>query len=164
MTKVNDMKRDLYHEKFLDVMTEWIGSKENRVEGKYYVLTLKDERFIRPPKATVTIGIWSIRDIVVRLMIRLAWFYKYPYSLEALIRRIEILDDKVFYVIPGDVVKVLEYIPWKKVLRKDEVKIEKLDDIFRLLDEISRYFSDDVKIDIGIIIENLKNYESYVEY
>jgi len=158
------MKRDLYHEKFLDVMTEWIGSKENRVEGKYYVLTLKDERFIRPPKATVTIGIWSIRDIVVRLMIRLSYFYKYPYSLDAVMRKLEVLKDKVFYVAPYAITEVIAYVPWKKVLRKDEVKIEKLDDIFRLLDEISRYFPDEAREDLVRLVNIVSSYESYVEY
>jgi hypothetical protein len=164
MTKVNDMKRDLYHEKFLDVMTEWIGSKENRVEGKYYVLTLKDERFIRPRKATVTIGIWSIRDIVVRLMIRLAWFYKYPYSLDAEMRKLEVLKDKVFYLVLGDIDKVVAYIPWKRLVKRDEININNPDDIFKLMKEISRYLPDEAREDIVRLVNIVSSYESYVEY
>jgi hypothetical protein len=154
------MSPDIYHEKWIETMGEWLSENEKNVEGKYYVLRLKNNK-----RATLSIGIWMIRNTLIkRLLIRLAWFYKYPYSLEALIRRIELLDDKVFYVAPYDVVEVIAYVPWKKVLRKDEVKIEKLDDIFRLLDEISRYFPDEARKDLDILIKNLRSYESYVEY
>jgi len=152
---------DLYHEKFIETMAEWINEKERNVERRYYVLRLRDGA----KRATLNIGVWTIKkDLVKRLLIRLAWFYKYPYSLEAEVRRVEMLNDKVFYVIPGDVVKVLAYVPWKKMLRKDEVKIEKPDDVFRLLDEISRYFPDDARNDLKRITKNLEKYESYVEY
>ena len=160
MTKVDKMSPDIYHDKFIETMQEWISEKEKNIERKYHVLKLRNDK-----RATLNIGVWTIkRDLVKRLLIRLAWFYKYPYSLEAEVRRVEMLNDKVFYVIPGDVVKVLAYVPWKKMLRKDEVKIEKPDDVFRLLDEISRYFPDDARNDLKRITENLKNYESYVEH
>jgi len=154
------MSPDIYHDKFIETMAEWIGSKENRVEGKYYVLKLRDNK-----RATLNIGIWTIeRDLVKRLLIRLAWFYKYPYSLEAEVRRIEILNDEVFYVSPYDVVEVIAYVPWKKILKRNEIIIEKPDDVFRFLDELSKYFPDEARKDLDILLKNLRSYESYVEY
>jgi hypothetical protein len=141
-------------------MGEWLSENEKNTEGKYYVLRLKNNK-----RATLNIGLWTIRNTLIkRLMIRLAWFYKYPNSLEALIRRIEVLDDKVFYVSPYDVVEVIAYVPWKKILRKDEVNINNLDDVFRLIEDISKYFPDEAKKDLDILIKNLRSYESYVEY
>jgi hypothetical protein len=148
--------RNIYHEKWIETMGEWLSEKEKNVERKYYVLRLGNKR------ATLNIGVWTKGDLVKRLMIRLTWFYKYP-SLEALIRRIEVLDDRIFYVSPYDVVKVLDYTVYR-VLRKNEVKIDNPDDVLRLVEKISKYFSDETKKDLNRIIKNLKNYESYVEY
>ena len=160
MTKVNKMSPDIYHEKFIEVMNEWIVENKRNVEGRYYVLRLRNDK-----RGTLSVGIWTIKgDLVKRLLVRLAWFYLYPSLKDAEIRRIEVLGDKIFYVIPEDIVKVLEYVPWKKVIRRDEINIDSPDDIFRLLDEISKSFSDETRNDFKRITENLKNYESYVEY
>ena len=156
--------KDLYHEKWIEMMEKWIKSEENHTECKQYILTLKKIGIKKLPKAVITIVVWSVKDEIMRLMIELKWFYLYPYSLVAEERRIEVLRDEVYYVLLGDVVKVIEHVRLGKVLRKNEVDISNPDSIFHLIDEISKSFSDDVKIDIGIIIENLKNYESYVEY
>jgi hypothetical protein len=164
MTKVKKMCKEMYHERWIEVMEKWIKSEENHTEGKQYILTLKKIGVKKLPKAVITIGVWSVKDEIMRLMIELEWFYLYPYSLIAEERRIEVLRDEVYYVLLGDVVKVIEHVRLGKVLRKNEVDISNLDSIFHLIDEISKSFSDDVKIDIGIIIKNLKNYESYVEY
>jgi hypothetical protein len=158
------MYKEMYHERWIEVMEKWVKSEENHTECKQYILTLKKIGIKKLPKAVITIGVWSVKDEIMRLMIELKWFYLYPYSLSAEERRIEVLRDEVYYVLLGDVVKVIEYVGLGKVLRKNEVDISNLDSIFHLIDKISKSFSDDVKIDIGIIIENLKNYESYVEY
>jgi len=160
MTKVYKMSPDIYHEKFIEVMNEWIVENKRNVEGRYYVLRLRNNK-----RGTLSVGIWTIKeDLIKRLLVRLAWFYLYPSLKDAEIRRIEVLGDKIFYVIPEDIVKVLEYVPWKKVIRRDEINIDSPDDIFRLLDEISKSFSDETRNDLKRITENLKNYESYVEH
>ena len=164
MTKVNKMSPDIYHDKWIETMEKWVKSEENHTEGKHYILTLKKIGLVKSPKATITVGVWTVKDEIMRLMIELKWFYLYPYSLIAEERRIEVLEDQVYYVLLGDVVKVVEYAKLERTLRKNEIDISNPDSIFRLINEISERFSDDVKIDIGIIIKNLKNYESYVEY
>ena len=152
--------KDLYHEKWIETMSKWLSENEKNTEGRYFVLRLKNNK-----RATLNIGLWMIRNTLIkRLMIRLAWYYNYPYSLDAIIRRIEVLDDRIFYVAPYDVVEIIAYVPWKKILRKDEVKIDNLDDVFKLIDNISRYFSDEARKDLDILIKNLRSYESYVEY
>jgi hypothetical protein len=147
---------DFYHEKFIETMGKWILAEGN-VENRSFVMKLKLGRGV------ITIGIWTIKDKVVRLMIRLSHFYKFPYSLDTIIRRIEVLDDRIFYVAPYDVVRVLDYTVYR-VLRKDEVNISNLDDVFRLVNKFSKYLSDETQKDLNRIIEHLKKYESYVEY
>jgi hypothetical protein len=159
MTKVYKMSRDTYHEKWVETMGEWLSENEKNIEVKYFVL-----RFKNNTRATLNIGIWTVKEIVARLMIRLAWFYDYPYTLKAVRRRIDVLDDRIFYVSDYDIVEVLDYTVYR-VLRKEEIKIESPDDVFRFLDDISKYFQrDEAQKDLNRIIENLKKYESYVEY
>jgi len=154
------MSPDIYHEKFIEVMNEWIVENKRNVEGRYYVLRLRNNK-----RGTLSVGIWTIKeDLIKRLLVRLAWFYLYPSLKDAEIRRIEVLGDKIFYVIPEDIVKVLEYVPWKKVIRRDEINIDSPDQVLAFLNELSRYFSEESKKDLDILIKNLKAYESYVEY
>ena len=154
------MKTDLYHDKWIETMSEWISENEKNVEHKYYVLKLRDNK-----RATLNIGVWTVRNsLVKRLLVRLAWFYKYPYSLEAEVRRVEMLDDKVFYVAPYDIVNVIAYVPWKKMLRRDEIDINSPNSVFKLIEDISKYFPDEARKDLDILLKNLKSYESYVEY
>ena len=154
------MKPDPYHDIWHCVMGKWIlaEEKERNTEGRNFILKFKNGM-----RASITIGIWTVKETVTRLMIRLAWFYKYPHSLEAEIRRIEVLDDKVFYVSPYDVVRVLDYTVWK-TLNRNEVNINNPDNVFKLIDNISRYFSDEARNDLDRLTKNLKLYESYVEY
>jgi len=143
----------IYHEKF---MCEWT-TEEGNVEHKYYFLRLKNNT-----RAILNIRIWTVKETVARLTIRLAWFHKYPYD-EAEVRRIEILGDKIFYVSPYDVVKILDYVPFK-TLKRDEIDISNLDNVLRFIDNISRYFSDKAKNDLDRLVRNLRSYESYEEY
>jgi hypothetical protein len=146
------MRKMNYHEKFVRVVNE-ISKKGGKAELKYF--------FIRKPYVALNVAMWYTEDKVYRVMIEISWFYKYP-STEAIRRRIEILQDEVYYIISGDIVEVIASLTWKE-LSRDEIDISTPQNVLKLVKEIL-HLIEDTRKDLEKQIRNIELYESYVEY
>jgi replicative DNA helicase len=89
-------------------------------------------------------------------------FYRYPYTTDAIRRRIEMLEEKIFYISLDGEPKMMTDMTWGRRIRKNEIKIDP-QDIFRLMKEISRHMPETAKEDLNRLVEKLERYNRYAE-
>jgi translation initiation factor IF-1 len=157
MQRCIDMLPKAYDEKLYETIKRWAKSKERDEEIRRLIFRIEDGKI-----AIINIGIWTIENLIVRLVISVDLFYRYPYTTEAIRRRIEMLEEKMFYISLDDEPKMMTDMTWGKRMRKNEIKITP-QDILRLMKEISIHMPETTKEDLNRLIKKLERYNRYAE-
>ena len=147
----------VYDDKLYETTRRWVKAKDKDEESRRFVFRVEDEKM-----AIMNINIWTIRDLIVRLVISVDLFYRYPYTTEATRRRIEMLEEKMFYMKFDEEMKMLADVTWRRRIKRDEIKIDP-QDIFRLMREISKYMPETAREDLNMLIERLERHRRYTE-
>jgi len=151
------MMPKVYDDKLYETTRRWVKAKDKDEENRRLVFRIEDEKM-----AIMNINIWTIRDLIVRLVISVDLFYRYPYTTEATRRRIEMLEEKMFYMKFDEEMKMLADVTWRRRIKRDEIKIDP-QDIFRLMKEISKYMPETAREDLNMLIERLERHKRYAE-
>jgi len=146
-----------YDNKLYETIKRWAKSKERDEEIRRLVFRIENMKI-----AVMNIGIWTAEDLIVRLVISVDLFYRYPYTTDAIRRRIEMLEEKIFYISLDGEPKMMTDMTWGRRIRKNEIKIDP-QDIFRLMKEISRHMPETAKEDLNRLVEKLERYSRYAE-
>ena len=146
-----------YDNKLYETIKRWAKSKERDEEIRRLVFRIENMKI-----AVMNIGIWTAEDLIVRLVISVDLFYRYPYTTDAIRRRIEMLEEKIFYISLDGEPKMMTDMTWGRRIRKNEIKIDP-QDIFRLMKEISRHMPETAKEDLNRLVEKLERYNRYAE-
>jgi len=146
-----------YDDKLYETTRRWVKAKDKDEENRRFVFRVEDEKM-----AIMNINIWTIRDLIVRLVISVDLFYRYPYTTETTRRRIEMLEEKMFYMKFDEEMKMLADVTWRRRIKRDEIKIDP-QDIFRLMKEISKYMPETAREDLNMLIERLERHKRYAE-
>jgi len=149
------MMPKVYDDKLYETTRRWVKAKDKDEENRRFVFRVEDEKM-----AIMNINIWTIRDLIVRLVISVDLFYRYPYTTETTRRRIEMLEEKMFYMKFDEEMKMMADVTWGRRIRRDEIKIDP-QDIFRLMKEISKYMPETAKEDLNMLIERLERHKRY---
>jgi len=151
------MMPKVYDDKLYETTRRWVKAKDKDEENRRLVFRIEDEKM-----AIMNINIWTIRDLIVRLVISVDLFYRYPYTTETTRRRIEMLEEKMFYMKFDEEMKMLADVTWRRRIKRDEIKIDP-QDIFRLMKEISKYMPETAREDLNMLIERLERHKRYAE-
>jgi len=152
-----DMLPKTYDNKLYETIKRWAKSKERDEEIRRLVFRIENMKI-----AVMNIGIWTAEDLIVRLVISVDLFYRYPYTTDAIRRRIEMLEEKIFYISLDGEPKMMTDMTWGRRIRKNEIRIDP-QDIFRLMKEISRHMPETAKEDLNRLVEKLERYSRYAE-
>ena len=146
-----------YDNKLYETIKRWAKSKERDEEIRRLVFRIENMKI-----AVMNIGIWTAEDLIVRLVISVDLFYRYPYTTDAIRRRIEMLEEKIFYISLDGEPNMMTDMTWGRRIRKNEIRIDP-QDIFRLMKEISRHMPETAKEDLNRLVEKLERYSRYAE-